>query len=315
MPGGSRHDACIVSFMPLALSSNPYADCPDVDAVRLGELYDNNRSTRNQQDLKALQCCSAAALASPTLSHKTVLLGQGEWAWVDVFRPLQAAALQPALLFVHGGRWQLNTSRETAFWAQACVDAGWVFVGLNFPPLSAQAAPELRLPSQVAHVALAVQAVQSQAAALGLDAQALVLAGHSSGAHLALTAALRHPPAQALCGLLLLGGLYDLAPLQATVHQQSLNFSAADIKTCSPLALLHEAMAADRRLALPPTRVAVGAEETSEFIRQSRAVQWALQAHTAAELQIVAGRAHFDAALSFNEADSPLRAFVAEALS
>jgi arylformamidase len=304
--------------MPLALSSNPYAACPDVGAARLGELYDNNRSPRNQRDLKALQCCSAAAFASSTLTHETVQLGQGECAWVDVLRPLQAlqtARLRPALLFVHGGRWQLNTSRETAFWAQACVDAGWVFVGLNFPPLSALVAPELRLPAQIAHVARAVQALQSQAAALGLDPQALVLAGHSSGAHLALTAVLRHPPAQALRGLLLLGGLYDLAPLQATVHQQSLNFSAADVEVCSPLALLHAATAADRRLALPPTCVAVGAEETSEFIRQARAVQWALQAHTSAALQIVAGRAHFDAALSFNEADSPLRAFVAEALS
>lgn len=266
----------------------------ETDPVVLTALYDNNASPRNQADLKALQAASAAAFESTTLVHERVVLGDGEWAWADVFRPPGAPQPLPALLFVHGGRWQLNTSRQTSFWAQACCDSGFAFVGLNFPPLSA-----VGLPVQVAQVAQAIAAVRVRAADLQLDADALALAGHSSGAHLALAALLRHPPAVMPRALLLLGGIYDLAPLRLTAHQDSLGFSAEDAATCSPLPLLLQADP-DATLRLPPTLVAVGADESSAFLRQSRALHQALQPHTAVGWLEVPGAAHFDAALAFN---------------
>ena len=281
--------------MPLPVAINPHAQCPVPDTAVLTALYDNNASQRNQADLQALQACSAAAFESATLAHQRIKLGEGESAWADIFRPRQGTGLLPAVLFVHGGRWQLNTSRETVFWAQACGDAGLAFVGLNFPPLSA-----VGLTAQIAHVALVAAAVHARAAALGLDANALVLGGHSSGAHLALSSTLLHPPRVMPRALLLLGGLYDLAPLRATAHQASLGFSVEDAERCSPLNLLHRASTSGQRLSLPPTLVAVGADESAEFMRQSRAVHWALQKHTAAGWFEVPGCAHFDAALAFN---------------
>lgn len=290
------------------------AHCPVTDPGVLTALYDNNSSPRNQADLKALQACSAAAFASPALVHERVTLGAGEWAWADLFRPAtrtKGAPPLPALLFVHGGRWQLNTSRETSFWAQACCDAGMAFVALNFPPLSA-----VGLPMQVAHVAQAIAAVRSQATTFGLDAAALALAGHSSGAHLALAALLRHPPAVMPRALLLLGGIYDLEPLRLTAHQLSLGFSADDAATCSPLQRLLQA-GPEAGLVLPRTLVAVGSEESSEFVRQSRALHQALQPHCAAGWLEVPGAAHFDAALAFNDPlpGAGLRSFITHALT
>jgi len=295
--------------------NRPHAVCPVTDPIALTELYDNNASLRNQADLKALQACSAAAFDSSTLAHERVVLGETDTEWADVFRPTRGRGPWPALLFVHGGRWQLNTSRETAFWAQACCDAGLAFVGLNFPPLST-----CGLPAQITAVAHGIEAVRKRASALALDAAALALAGHSSGAHLALSALLRHPPAVLPRALLLLGGLYDLAPLRLTAHQASLGFSAEVAATCSPLQLLHAASPA-LVLRLPRTLVAVGSQETSEFIRQSRALHQALQPHTDAAWLEVPGAAHFDAALAFNApmpAGGPaggMRAFVTHALN
>lgn len=285
--------------------------CPVTDPAVLTALYDNNSSPRNQADLKALHACSAAAFASPALVHERVALGEGEWAWADLFRPAQGLGPLPALLFVHGGRWQLNTSRETSFWARACCDAGMAFVAINFPPLSA-----VGLPMQVAHVAQAIAAVRLQASALNLDAAALALAGHSSGAHLALAALLRHPPAVMPSALLLLGGLYDLEPLRLTAHQASLGFSADDAATCSPLQLLLQASPVGG-LRLPRTLVAVGSEESSEFVRQSRALHEALQPHCAAGWLELPGAAHFDAALAFNAPvpSASLRTFITQALT
>jgi arylformamidase len=284
--------------MPQTPASHSFAECPVTDFATLTALYDNNNSPRNAADLKALQACSAAAFASPSLARERVALGAGEWAWADVFRPPEARGPLPALLFVHGGRWQLNTSHETAFWAQACCDSGFAFVGLNFPPLSA-----VGLPAQIAHVAQAIAMVRLRAVDLNLNAAALALAGHSSGAHLALTALLRHPPAVMPRALLLLGGIYDLAPLRRTAHQDSLDLSAEDAATCSPLQLVLE-VGHERELRLPPTLVAVGADETSEFVRQSLALHQALQPHTAAGWLEVPDAAHFDAALTFNKTDA-----------
>lgn len=297
-------------------AANPHARCPETDPERLGMLYDNNGDARNRADLQALQAASAAAFDDRRVRHRRLQLGLEVWQWADCLQPAHAGTQPlPALLFVHGGRWQRNTSRETAFWAPACADAGLAFVGLNFAPLS-----EGGLPAQVDQVATAIGLLCAQAHEHGLDPGALVLAGHSSGAHLALAALLRASqngaagPAGRLRALLLLGGLYDLEPLRLSTHQPSLGFSAEVVACCSPLQQLHAATAAGLSLRLPPTLVAVGGEESSEFRRQSRALHWALQAHQPTRWFEVSGAAHFDAALEFDRPASTLRSFLVDAL-
>lgn len=302
--------------MSAATTENPYRYPGSTDPAVLGEWYDNNRPPRNQADLKTLQATSAEVFAAADLAAGRCSLGTGEHDWVDLVRPAGASGPVPALLFVHGGRWQLNTSRQTAFWARACVRDGIAFVGLNFPPLS-----QVRLPAMIEAVAQAIARVIDQADALGIDPDALVLAGHSSGAHLALASLLpcagQAAPAWVgrLRGLLLLGGMYDLEPLRLSPQQQALALGADEAREASPLVVLEQAQAAGRQLALPPTLVAVGADETVEFMRQSRALHWALQAHQPARWLGIAAAAHFDAALEFNRAASGLRAFVLDQLA
>jgi arylformamidase len=284
-------------------SVDPQAECV--------EPFDVSRLPRNRADLATLQALSAEAFASPALRPQRVRLDDGDCGSVDRFLPAPGARAPGALLFVHGGRWELNTSRETAFWARACVEAGCGFVGLNFPPLS-----QAGLPAQIDRVACAIAAVIDAAGALGVDPGRLSLAGHSSGAHLALTALLPRPgrvaPAWAtrLRALLLLGGVYDLAPLGPAASRRVARFSESDVAQFSPVCTLEALAARGRHVALPPVRVAVGADETAEYLGQSRRLHRALRAHAEAELHEVAGAAHFDAALEFNRTDSTMRRFV-----
>jgi arylformamidase len=186
-------------------------------------------------------------------------------------------------------------------------------VGLNFPKLG-----EVTLTTMVQSVRDRIAAVFDQAPALGLDADRCVLAGHSSGAHLALAAALDLPGGAAqgaawlprLRGLYLLGGMYDLRPLAQATPAATLGFDAAEAMRMSPLLALHEGPG----LALPPVLVGVGALESPEFVRQAQAVHWALNLHRPSALQTVPERAHFDAPLEFNAPQSLARDFVCTAL-
>lgn len=278
------------------MDTNPYAAWPEGDAALLSALYDNNGDPRNQADLKTLQATSAAAHQELAACKTTQRFGAQDWQSFDVFRP--AGRPTGALVFVHGGRWQVNTSRETAFWARACVDAGLLFVGLNFPRRS-----EAALPAQIDAVAQALAAALEFITAQGMTAGQVCLAGHSSGAHLALAALLQRPVD--LGALLLLGGMYDLRPLRETSHQEALRLGEHEARDGSPLL----ALAAGAPVSLPPTLVAVGAEETGEFIRQARALHWQLQRHTRVFWHLVPRAAHFDAALEFNAPQSVLRQF------
>ncbi len=294
---------------------NPHLQSPELPPAALARLYDNNADPRNLADLAALRALSASSFAGALRQH-THRLGPAEHEAVDVFLPAgTGGGAVPALVFVHGGRWRINTSRETAFWADACVKAGFALVGINFPKLGTVPLAEV-----VAAVRRAVTAVVVNAAELGIDPGALVLGGHSSGAHLALAAALldasapgmlrRAPWLPRLRAMYLLGGMYDLRPLARTAAPAQLGFDAAEAEAMSPVLALDGADASGTALRFPPVLVGAGADESPEFLRQARALHWALGRVAEAELQLVHGASHFDAALEFNAPDSVARAFV-----
>jgi arylformamidase len=293
---------------------NPHLDWPASPPAELAALYDNNADERNRRDLQALRerALRAHASRSPT-RHR---FGVAGWAIFDLYRPAPPAtpgdAPPPVLVFVHGGRWRLNTSRETAYWAEAALAEGWALVVLNQPKLDE---PEVRLWAIVDAVGQGLAAVCALAPTLGLDAARLGLAGHSSGAHLALSAtqAAMARDAAWLSGLrrlLLVSGLYDLRPLLAAQGEAEAGFTAAEAQSMSPL--LHT----EARPLPVPAMVAVGEQESTEFIRQSRALHWALAGGPAGAVwQPVPGAAHFDIADDFDAPGSPLRGFLREGLA
>lgn len=104
---------------------------------------------------------------------------------VDVYRPAQPRG--PVLVMVHGGGWRRGdkampqvVGAKVAHWV---AERGWVLVSVGY-----RFAPEVRPPEQAADVALAIAYVQRLARGWGADPDAIVLVGHSAGAHLAALA-------------------------------------------------------------------------------------------------------------------------------
>ena len=76
-------------------------------------------------------------------------------------------------MFVHGGAWRRQTSREKAFPAEAIIAAGASYVALNFENL-----PAVTLPEMAAQVQRGIEWVHQN---ISRD---VVVCGHSSGGHL-----------------------------------------------------------------------------------------------------------------------------------
>jgi arylformamidase len=139
----------------------------------------------------------------------------------------------------------------------------------------------------------------------GVDRNRIFVAGHSAGAHLAaMMAAALWPqyapdlPARLVRGALLVSGVFDLEPLvHAPFVNADLKLDAARARRLSP-AYLPPATDA-------PVLVAVGAEESSEFRRQSAllAARWSRNVRRSMQVE---GRNHLTVCDALADAASPL---------
>ena len=142
-------------------------------------------------------------------------------------------------------------------------------------------------------------------AAHGGDPHRIHIAGHSSDANLVgqllMTDWLRdfNAPADLVKSATFMSGLGDLEPVRLSFRNQQLGLMPETVAAVSLL----------RRGALVrcPLLVAVGANETEDYLRQSREVAegWAAQGQPA-QLFALAGRHHFDAVLEWADPASAL---------
>lgn len=184
-----------------------------------------------------------------------------------------------AFVFVHGGAWRRQTSREQAFPAEPFVAAGAAYVALNFAKL-----PAVALPEMTAQVRRGIEWVRQNLCT------EIVVCGHSSGAHLA-ACALTAVPAR---GGLFISGVYDLAPVRLSSRNDYMRLDERLERDYSPLR--HAA-----RIRCPAT-VAWGEKESVEFLRQSKEFAAALQAATLEGK----GLNHFEIVETLGDARSPL---------
>ncbi len=223
---------------------------------------------------------------------------------VHLVHPGDADGPTPVLAFVHGGYWQELSAAESLFPATACLARGWAYAAVDHT-----LAPHADLDDIVDECRRAVAVLVERAPDLGLDADRIVLAGHSAGAHLAASTALgfaddRTGTARRLAGLALVSGIYELEPLIGTTVDDRLGLDVTTARRNSPL--LAEAAQADGG-GLPPTLVVHAADDTDEFRAQSAAYADHLAAAgTAVTTLEVAERHHFDVVLDLAEAGTLL---------
>jgi arylformamidase len=159
-------------------------------------------------------------------------------------------------VFVHGGYWQASDKLQHAQFAKGMLDAGFAVAMANYG-----LAPETPLPLIVRQVSCLLSYLVDQAESLSIDASRLNLAGHSAGAHIAamITTQGTVPTVRSV---LLLSGLFDLAPLTLLPMGALLKLTASAVAELSPARM---PVPAGVKVAL-----AVGADESDEFKRQTQ---------------------------------------------
>jgi arylformamidase len=185
-----------------------------------------------------------------------------------------------AFVFVHGGAWKRQSSREQAFPAEPIIKAGAAYVALNFALL-----PTVTLPEMVAQLCRGIEWVYQNLS------REVVLCGHSSGGHLAACALTR---LDFLKSALVVSGVYDLLPVRLSARNEYVRLDERLEHEYSPI----------RRVDRIKCLVTVGwaEKESAEFFRQSKEFAEKLGAPTI----IGKGLNHFEIIETMADPRSPL---------
>jgi arylformamidase len=179
---------------------------------------------------------------------------------LDVFPAQNPEA--PILVFIHGGYWRANSSKEFSWVARGPVALGFTVVIINYA-----LSPKVTLPEITRQSRAAIAWVHRSSKTFSGSRRRIYVAGHSAGGH--QVAMLLHTrwmedyglPSDVIRGGFAISGLFDLRPLRFSWLQPMLQLTEDIVQAQSPLLRLP-----DRA---PPLLVSVGGAESSELRRQS----------------------------------------------
>lgn len=228
-----------------------------VDAIERG--YNNRAACPDHPQWFARWAAESAALRACVEARLDVRYGSAPRQTLDIF---PAPNPRGALLFIHGGYWRALDKDQHSFVAGPLIDRGVGVAVMNY-----DLCPAVGIPRIVEECREAVAWLARHGGEHGLSASRLVVAGHSAGGQLA---AMLLATDWARCGVApgmvvagaAISGVFDLEPLVQVSFNADLRLDAATARAMSPVHLAPTSAA--------PLLLAVGANETSEFIRQSR---------------------------------------------
>lgn len=177
---------------------------------------------------------------------------------LDVFYPQGERGGRPVHMFIHGGYWRMFSKRDYSYVADTITGAGAIAVIVDYALM-----PQVRMAVLVDQVRRAKQWVLEHISGHGGDGSRFTLSGHSAGAHLATFLFHRDQSFSGVSAALLLGGLYDLKPLQSSFLSSEIAITDREVAEFSPMMHSYD----DGCHAV----VAVGAEETPPFHQQADA--------------------------------------------
>lgn len=214
---------------------------------------------------------------------------------IDLF-PAGPRALG-TLVFIHGGYWR-SLDKDMFSWIAAAWNAAGVSVALPRYRLC----PAVRIEDIVEDAIAATNWLFANGAEHGMDMDRVVLSGHSAGGH--LTAAVMAAPRDKLAfdparvvGAVPVSGVFDFEPLRLFAFNSDFRLDAVSIARLN--------LADQRPTIAAPMIVAAGADESSEFRRQSQLLADAWKEQVAA-LLLMPGLDHFSIVDAFAERGTPL---------
>ena len=137
---------------------------------------------------------------------------------LDIYRPKDAGARTPVVVFFYGGGWDSGRKADYAFAAEALARRGFLTIVPDY-----RLYPEVRWPTFLDDCAAAVAWAKAHAAEYGGDPGKLVLMGHSAGAYNAVALAVDRrwlgkvgiDPSRDIRGVVGIAGPYDFLPLHS----------------------------------------------------------------------------------------------------
>jgi len=224
----------------------------------------------------------SAATRATVPMQADIAYGDGPSETVDLFFPSNAATPRPVHMFIHGGYWRSFSKNDYSLVADTVVAAGAIAVIVDYALM-----PEVRMATLVDQVRRAKQWVLNNIAGHGGDPARLTISGHSAGAHLA-TILFQHERAPSrVQSALLLGGLYDLKPLQKSFLKHEIALTDDEVAAFTPMKKQYDASTS--------VMVLVGARETPPFHQQANTFSRKLQGQGLKVSQrIVVNRNHMD---------------------
>ncbi|HEY2618770.1 MAG TPA: alpha/beta hydrolase [Acetobacteraceae bacterium] len=257
------------------------------------------------RDLDALLVRRAEATATAYTEFPVIRglpYGPAAGETFHLFPPARpAGGLAPVAIFIHGGFWISMEAEQFSFLARGFVPFGAALVVIDYPLI-----PTVRMAGIVNACRRAIAYVHRHGRAHGLDSDRMFIAGNSAGGHLVAELMDRtwtHPaglPDDVIKGGTAVSGLFDLRPVAASFRNQSLQFTRDEVERFSPLLRRPEIRS--------PTIVAVGGDETGEFLRQSEDFSQLVRSLGApVEHNVVAGTNHITVLLdALADPDAPL---------
>lgn len=225
--------------------------------------------------------------------------GDGPKETLDLFVP--AGPARGTLLFLHGGYWRSLDKSDHSFVARPFVDEGVAVAVANYDLCPAVSVAEI-----VDQCTRALAWLLREGPRRGASTSRIVVSGHSAGGHLA--AMLMATPAEAfgatrhpVAGAVSVSGVHDLRPLVLASMNADLRLDDDAAARLSPVLLAPRCEA--------PLSIVVGADETSEFLRQSQLLfdAWPAQRPAGATAPaVLPGRHHFSVIADYADAGSRL---------
>jgi len=214
---------------------------------------------------------------------------------LDIFPSL--SSFSKTLVFIHGGYWQRFDKSSFHFIAGAFRDYRITTVLINYP-----LAPDVAMDDIVKSCSEAIKWVYDHIASFNGDPNQIYIAGHSAGAHLAamvMTTEETKRHNTSIKGICAISGLFNLVPIQLSNINDVLRMDSQTAIRNSP--------AFKEPVVLCPLLIAVGGEETNEFIDQSKTMnaEWGNK-NISTEIMILPGLNHFSVLDSFCDANSLL---------
>ncbi|RWN32317.1 MAG: alpha/beta hydrolase [Mesorhizobium sp.] len=185
-----------------------------------------------------------------------IAYGEDEAERLDLFFPPGERRDLAVHIFIHGGYWRMFSRSDYSYVANTVTKAGAIAVIVDYALM-----PEVRMAAIVDQIRRSKQWVLDNIAAYGGDPARLSVSGHSAGAHLATFLFEKTPMPSRIRAALLLGGLYDLKPLQTSFLQPLIGITVDEASAFTPMTRWHDPETA--------ATILVGDQETSPFHQQA----------------------------------------------